>query len=360
MKKIISKLSAVLLATICSIVSVFMIPSSTIIASASKRYSSPITITSALSNGKVVDVNGASKANRANIQLYDLNGTAAQIFRFVEEGNGYYSIQALCARNKVLDIEGGRGYSGCNVITYDYHGGDNQLWYLRGVGNGYCEIVSKSGGYCLDVSGANTSNYTNIQVYYSNKTNAQRFKLSFFKINDAISYAQKWTDNSGKSTGGTFNSSSYNRYQPFSLFDPSTWGYNGHDCANYLSQILYSGGMKENNEWRRVGKGQNYKNISGGTTWVSAINLANYLINRWYPYKIVKSLSDIERGDVVFLRDSNGQVYHSTFCTGKSGGKPYYCAHSCWRKNYSYDLKTAKNAYAIDVDFSSVPLPVAW
>lgn len=167
---------------------------------------------------------------------------------------------------------------------------------------------------------------------------------SSYSANKAVAYAQKYTDNSAKMSG-TYNSE-YNIYKY-----PNPKAYLGYDCANFVSQCLYAGGIKESNSWRRVTRGQDYKKVTGGTTWVSATELYKYLKNQGYAYETVKSdLSNIHTGDVVFMDfDGNGTADHSTICTGKSGKTPYYCAHSSWRKNYNYSTSqwSGGKAYVI-------------
>ncbi|OWT47521.1 hypothetical protein CER22_30710, partial [Bacillus sp. K2I17] len=49
----------------------------------------------------------------------------------------------------------------------------------------------KNSNLVLDVSGANISNNTNIQVHERNGTNAQKFKLVQVDVDLAISYHQQ-------------------------------------------------------------------------------------------------------------------------------------------------------------------------
>ena len=167
-----------------------------------------------------------------------------------------------------------------------------------------------------------------------------------YSVNKAVTYAQKYTDNSG-AMSGTYNTE-YNIYKY-----PNPKAYLGYDCANFVSQCLYAGGLKESNSWRRVTRGQDYKKVTGGTTWVSATELYKYLKNQGYAYETVKSdLSNIHTGDVVFMDfDGNGTADHSTICTGKSGKTPYFCAHSNWRKNCNYSTSqwSGGKAYVVHI-----------
>lgn len=164
-----------------------------------------------------------------------------------------------------------------------------------------------------------------------------------YNVNNAVKYAQKYTDSSGKMSG-TYNSK-------YNVYKPTSFSYYGYDCANFVSQCLYAGGLKESKEWKRVLKKQNYKNIDGGVAWVNAPELFRYLKSQGFSYEVVKAdLSNIHKGDVVFMDFNNdGKVNHSTICTGKSGKTPYYCAHSSWRKNYKYstDQWAGGKAYVV-------------
>lgn len=132
-------------------------------------------ILSALNNNKAVDVSGAGKVNGTNIQLWDCVDEFQQQFIFTRVTGTYYRITDVNS-GKVLDVAGGVRKSGVNVQLYQYNGSAAQFWKLEPAGNGYYYIKSKL-GYYLDVSGASTANGTNIQVYSLNRTKAQKFKL---------------------------------------------------------------------------------------------------------------------------------------------------------------------------------------
>lgn len=174
-----------------------------------------------------------------------------------------------------------------------------------------------------------------------------------YNVNNAVSYAQKYTDSSG-GMSGKYNSSQYNIYKY-----PNPPAYLGYDCANFVSQCLYAGGLRESNAWRRVTRGQNYKNVKGGVAWVNAPELFKYLKSQGFSYEVVKSdLSNIHKGDVVFMDfENDGSVNHSTICTGKSGKTPYYCAHSSWRKNYNYSTSQWRGGKAYVVHMSNCKAP---
>lgn len=134
-------------------------------------------ITTALSSSKVLDVNGNSTADGANVQIYrSSKNNMAQIFCVESVSNGYYRIVNNFS-GKVLDVEGGVKKSGVNVQMYEYNGTDAQLWKFIDAGNGYYYIQNKL-GYMLDVNGGEIANGTNVQVYSKNSTKSQMWKLT--------------------------------------------------------------------------------------------------------------------------------------------------------------------------------------
>lgn len=135
------------------------------------------TINSALNEKKVIDVNGAKTADKTNIQLYDSNNTKAQKWNIKYLNNGYYSITSKLNSNKCLDISGGYFLSSTNVQLYKCNNTEAQKWIIRDLGDGYYNLMTKD-SLSLDVNSAKTTNGTNIQIYYNNGTNAQKFKFT--------------------------------------------------------------------------------------------------------------------------------------------------------------------------------------
>ncbi len=135
-------------------------------------------IASALNTNQVLDVSGGSHYNGANIQLYEKNGTDAQLFKIVRSSEeGYYNIVNK-GSGKVLDVEGGRTESGTNVQLYEQNGTQAQQWQLllKSGSNDNLYIVSHCGKF-LDACGGYSCNGTNIWVYDGNYTISQEFIL---------------------------------------------------------------------------------------------------------------------------------------------------------------------------------------
>ena len=133
-------------------------------------------IESALQKDKVVDVNGGVEDNGANIQLWTRNDNSSQKFKVMYEGDGTYSIMALCSK-KYLDAENGGNTQGTNVIQYQSTNGKNQRWHIKDEGDGTYSIISASSGLYLDVYDNRTADGTNIQLWFNTGGNAQRFRF---------------------------------------------------------------------------------------------------------------------------------------------------------------------------------------
>ncbi len=134
------------------------------------------TISSALSQNKMLDVSGASKNNKGNIQLYDNNNTGAQRFTLsYDKSTGYYTIVNENSK-KVLDVNSGKTDNGTNIQQYASNNTLAQRWIITSAGNGTYRIASAlNPSMVVDVAGAKTKNGTNIQLYATNNTNAQKF-----------------------------------------------------------------------------------------------------------------------------------------------------------------------------------------
>ena len=145
-------------------------------------------IKSAINDKFVLDIEDASKANEANLQIYQSNGTNAQKFKVKYLNNGYYTIESVNS-GKVLDVDDAKKTQGTNVQQYDSNNTDAQKWTIKKNSDGTCSLVSKCNNLYMDVKDGIASNSRNVQVYGGNGTKAQKFK--FEKVADPINYSEK-------------------------------------------------------------------------------------------------------------------------------------------------------------------------
>ena len=153
-------------------------------------------IVSGLNGQKVADVPGGSIASGAGLQLYSANGTAAQSFYFVDPTAVRSELDKLASDNRevvkdgdyaiaagpdlsrmVLDVAGGSASNGANVQIYQSNTTAAQRWRVSHDDDGYLTITNVKSGKVLDVSAGSTSLGTNVQQYAA--------------CGDA-NYAQKW------------------------------------------------------------------------------------------------------------------------------------------------------------------------
>lgn len=116
--------------------------------------------------GKCVDVAGANPANGTPVQLWDCNGTAAQVWTV---GNADGSVRAL---GKCLDVTAASTADGTKVQLYDCNGTGAQKWTAS---NG--ALVNTGSGKCLDVTDWSTANGTRLQIWSCSGTANQRWTL---------------------------------------------------------------------------------------------------------------------------------------------------------------------------------------
>ena len=145
-------------------------------------------IKSAINDKFVLDIEDASKANGANLQIYQSNGTNAQKFKVKYLNNGYYTIESVNS-GKVLDVDDAKKTQGTNVQQYDSNNTDAQKWTIKKNSDGTYSLVSKCNNLYMDVKDGIASNSRNVQVYGGNGTKAQKFK--FEKVADSINYSEK-------------------------------------------------------------------------------------------------------------------------------------------------------------------------
>lgn len=139
-------------------------------------------------SGKALEVSGGAAKNGAGMQQYVSNGTAAQRWKFYDAGDGHYYLASLLStsdgKKLVLDIPGGNAASGKALQVYRSNQTIAQQWVLRPVSqtiaDGTYVVQSQiNSRYVLDVVGGSLANGANVQLYASNGTAAQQWKVSF-------------------------------------------------------------------------------------------------------------------------------------------------------------------------------------
>lgn len=204
------------------------------------NYSTPLTsgtsyyITPKCAQNKVLDCNGAGKANGTNIQIWDKANVPNQKFKAVSAGNGYYYFVDNNS-GRVLDINGGVAENFTNCQLWEYNGTNAQLFRLVSAGDGYYYMVSKiNSNYQLDVNGAYSDNGTNVQLYWKNTSDAQKFKFT------AVSNATNTSNNTMTNALYKINVSGSKITCGFDGYKNTKGRHEGIDFKNYNGASVYS------------------------------------------------------------------------------------------------------------------------
>lgn len=134
-----------------------------------------------VSSRKVLDVSGSMK-NSANIQLWFSNQTCAQRWQIIQTGTGHYAIASACAPGFVIDLSGSTLSNGSNIQLWQYNATAAQQWHITPAStpaDGIYTINTKLASQRVaDLSGDGSQNGGNIQIWFSNDTPAQEWRLT--------------------------------------------------------------------------------------------------------------------------------------------------------------------------------------
>ena len=183
-----------------------------------------------VNSGKVLDVSGGIARNGRNVQQYTSNGTKSQKWVIKKSGNGYTIVSALDS-NFVLDLSSGRVNNSQNIQLYTSNDSNAQKWNLtkylskqeklnqlaaenkNTLADGVYKIGNaQNSNYVLDIASGSKNDGANVQLYLSNGTTAQSFKVT----HDTNGYVTFTNVNSGKaldvSGGKVVNSRNIQQY----------------------------------------------------------------------------------------------------------------------------------------------------
>lgn len=113
--------------------------------------------------GKCLDVSGGATEDGAKIQLWDCNGSDAQVWTYVDG-------QIRGPGGRCLDVTWANDADGTPVQLWGCNGGVAQRWTWNADGT-----IQGLSGKCLDVSGGGRDNGTPIQLWPCNGTTAQNW-----------------------------------------------------------------------------------------------------------------------------------------------------------------------------------------
>ena len=153
-----------------------------------------VVLHSALNYRLVLDLTGGSIAGGTPLQLYNANGTSAQSWTASPAKTELEALRDLAAEHagdlpdgvyavvsgngsvrQVLDVASGSTSSGAAVQVYESNATDAQRWRVTHDPDGFVTLASVKSGLALDVSGGCLTSGTSLQQYQSNGTRAQKW-----------------------------------------------------------------------------------------------------------------------------------------------------------------------------------------
>ena len=144
------------------------------------------------------DVNLSLSNN--NVVINKDSKAAAQTWRFVKQSDGSY-ILINQKTGTALSVNGNGSASSSNVQVDKNTAASGQKWFIYDVGNGYYTLRPACSTECvLDVYAAATADGSNVHIYTSNGTNAQKFAIKKGAFLDLVGHEDLGTGFIGKIT----------------------------------------------------------------------------------------------------------------------------------------------------------------
>jgi hypothetical protein len=150
------------------------------------------------------------------------------------------------------------------------------------------------------------------------------FKISntkyYYNPSLSVNYANTYTSNTSKKVWCSSDPNDW-VYQDKNYYNPNYYAYCA-DCANYVSQSIYAGGINTDSTWRPY-----------TYAWINCIGLNDYMwsnycyLTYYRPYAIPGSICMIDQ-------NNNGNPDHTTLIVYNDGSILKYSAHTHDRKQY--------------------------
>ena len=136
------------------------------------------TLYSDVGNNQVLEIGGASTVAGKATQTWTSNNTKTQQWTFkYNVSDGTYTITNLNSGQN-LDLAGWEVYNNSKIEQWTKNGCLAQRWFVIKDGDSYRLYSGVNINYAVDVNGANNANGTAVNLYKSNNTKAQSWKIT--------------------------------------------------------------------------------------------------------------------------------------------------------------------------------------
>ncbi len=138
-------------------------------------------------SGLMLDVADGADANKANVQIYNNNGSAAQQFKVIKSSGGYYTFQPSYSTTYMINQFAWTPTDGTNVNLYEPSGDGTQGWYFQAVSGGYIIRSAYNENLVLTATGSSSGSNVCISTYNSGN------KLQIWSLTGESTSAIGWS-----------------------------------------------------------------------------------------------------------------------------------------------------------------------
>ena len=191
----------------------------------------------------------------SNVVLGTPSTAASQLWKFIRLEDGYYRIINV-SNNKALDVFNADDKDYTTIQTYTSNGTDAQKWKLYLADGQYVFAPAHSETRVMDVSGGNFANGTKIQLYHFNNTSSQKFSVENRTV---VGVTWMVRNTTGSLNEGTFlnysdavNKANSLAHLGYAVYDNSgnfVYAKNGYKVANILTHAKEVADYMRTNGW---------------------------------------------------------------------------------------------------------------
>lgn len=158
-----------------------------------------------------------------------------------------------------------------------------------------------------------------------------------YSIYNAVAYMESYTSNASgcnihSGCGAAVNTTKYNPAYTFYVGTDSDGDFYHTDCANFVSQALYAGGLPTDSTW-----------YAGSTAWKRVSELCTYMTGKGYWSRI--PYTNVAVGDI--LRFDPSEASHIVMITAFDGVSFRYSGHTNDKLNYAISLSSNNEYYRV-------------
>lgn len=146
------------------------------------------------------NLNVSGSGNGANINVYKENGQKNQVYKISKTSSSYTLTPYHTSTGKLVNVQGNSAYNNANVMLYSKSGNGHstQRWIFEKVSGGYILKSASNSKYVLTCTGSGNNSNVNVQTYKKGN------KKQIWKLNKVfVSESNK--GNSALSTNNTQN-----------------------------------------------------------------------------------------------------------------------------------------------------------